>query len=443
MKTQSQIQQFLSDKREKRRLKILAEERSRRLYRAMRLNDRPLSLTQTLRVLQNHVPSSIRIKRSRSLKRKLAKITIPDTFSIVDNTEHSLNVIYQLVALSRRRPPPREIDFDHSSLTTFDLAAEVILDIVALEFRRIRQRAKGGLQFRGTLPSDSLANRFIRSMGIIRHLNQTPYFLRKEERKDLRLLRFHSYKTLLRPSEESPTERATRSLVDYFNACLLTSGVELTRHGRHRLAMYAGEVLDNAAEHGNTQDWVLVGYLDLSTPSRACEIAIVNFGKSFAETFSQLPEQHYTRQYVDPFVKLHEKRGFFRLEWAPDNLLSVVALQGQVSSKNNGPEDTRGNGTIDLIQFFQDVCSENTSDKMETAKMVIVSGRTRILFDGTHKMAKASGKSHIIAFNSKNDLNLPPDRSHVQCLNGVEFPGTVVSIKFPLPKAATRTVRTK
>ena len=55
-------------------------------------------------------------------------------------------------------------------------------------------------------------------------------------------------------------------------------------------------------------------------------------------------------------------------------------------------------------------------------------------------MASDSEDRRIIAFNSENDLAIPPDRTHVKCLKGVEFPGTIVSIRFPLPEKALQNV---
>ena len=390
---------------------------------------------QTLHILRRHLPRDIYPGKSQE-----ETITIPKTFSIVDDTENALRTIYQLVAFASRRRPPIEIFFDHSALTNFDLTAEEILDVVALDFKRLRRRAKKKLQLGGRFPADAHANRFIRAVGIIKNLRLTPFYLTHEEEEKLRILRFMSYKTLLRASEESPTERATRELVDYFNDCLAVSGIQLTDRGRHRLIEYAGEVLDNAIQHSETQDWVLVGYLDPSTPERVCEISIFNFGKSYAETFSSLPKEHFMRQYIDPFVELHRKRGFFQHNWEPDNLLSIIALQEHISSKNETPQDTRGGGTVDLIQFFQDVYSETPPQENQTVKMVIISGRTRILFDGQHSMVSDSEDRRIIAFNSENDLAIPPDRTHVKCLKGVEFPGTIVSIRFPLPEKALQNV---
>ena len=434
MKRQSPEQKFLSYKREKRRLKAIENERIRRMELAKRANRLLIYPPQTLHILQKKIPRNI----SRAGKSKSETIHIPETFSIVDDTEGALRKIYELVALSNRRRPPKDIFFDHSSLINFDLAAEEILDVVTLEFKTARRRTKGGLRLRGRLPIDPGANRFIRAVGIPQHLELIPSDLRSEEKQGLRTLRFQSYKALLRAFEESPSERAARNLVDYFNSCLTVIGRQLSEHGRHRLSLYAGEVLDNAVEHSGTQDWVLVGYLDLNTPERSCEISIFNFGKSFAETFSALPAEHFTRQYVDPFVDIHKKKGLFQHGWEPDNLLSVIALQGQVSSKNQSDQDTRGSGTIDLIQFFQDVHAETQGKGTQSAKMVIVSGRTRMLFNGKYTMAPSLDGRQIIAFNSANNLEVPPDRAYVECLKGLEFPGTIVSIRFPLPKAATR-----
>ena len=433
MKRHARAQQFLSAKREKRRLKLIAEERQQRKESYRRAAAGLLHSPATLRILQKHIP-----KRTYAGKDRKETIPIPRVFSIVDGTESALETIYKLVAISKRARPPREIFFDHSALVKFDLTAEAILDIVAIDFKRTRRLSKGGLRLSGMFPIDAAANRFIRAVGIIKNLELSEYYLRREEEQDLRILREMSYRALLRVSEESPSERAARRLVDYFNECLLVRDLELTQEGRHQLAIYAGEVLDNAVQHSGAEDWVLVGYLDLSTPEQVCEISIFNFGKSYADTFLELPSEHFMRQYVDPFVDLHRKKGFFGRGWEPDNLLTVVALQGQVSSKNETDQDTRGNGTIDLVNFFQGVHTGSQSKGMQNARMVIISGRTRILFDGTHKMDRDANGRAIIAFNSANNLEIPPVRTHVECLERVGFPGTIVSIRFPLLQGATR-----
>jgi len=64
--------------------------------------------------------------------------------------------------------------------------------------------------------------------------------------------------------------------------------------------------------------------------------------------------------------------------------------------------------------------------------MVIVSGSTYIEFDGKYEMRPNHDGVRIIAFNETNDLTEKPDPSYVRRLAGVSFPGTLISLKFPL-----------
>jgi hypothetical protein len=72
--------------------------------------------------------------------------------------------------------------------------------------------------------------------------------------------------------------------------------------------------------------------------------------------------------------------------------------------------------------------------------MAIVSGGTYILFDGTHRMRETEGKGKTIAFNKSNDLYLKPDEDYVKPLRGLHFPGTIISIRFPLSTTSTVTL---
>lgn len=434
MKRHKLTQKFLAQKREKHRLNLLSEERKflRRTtqYRAASRT----SVPKILSVLKKKLPDSFKPNKYK----KSEKISIPTTFSIIEDTESALEIIFQLVSYITRAKPPREIDFDHSALKQFDIAAEQILDVVAIESKRVRRRAKGGLSLRGTLPTDSQANRFIRAVGIIRSLDVQTHHLGREEEKNLKILRLFSEARRLRLGEESVIESAVRSLVEYVNQCLEINDQKLSDEGIRDLSTYTGELLDNASEHSGTQDWVLAGYLDPTTNDQRCEIAIINFGKSFSDTFLDLPVGHYTKQLIDPFVQLHENSGLFQKHWTKENLLTVVALQGQVSSKNTNSEDTRGNGTIDLIQFFQEMYKGIGANNHSPAKMAIVSGNTKILFDGTHKLLEDSSGRPVIAFNSDNDLNRPPDHNYVKSLKRFSFPGTIVSISFPMAENITQ-----
>ena len=436
MKKHKTTQTFLAQKREKRRLNQLFKKKKhrRRAIQHGTVFHTYTSVEKTLNILQENLPDNFRSNSSS----KSENISIPNTFSIIEDTESALKKIYELVSYTTRQKPPAEINFDHSALQHFDIAAEQILGVVAIKFRNVISRAKGELILKGTLPNDAQANRFIRAVGIIKKLDVKTHFLHRVEEKKLKILQLFSTNRQLRLAEESVTENAARRLVEYVNECLNIEGLKLSKSGTRDLSTYTGELLDNASEHSGSEDWILAGFLDPTIEERRCEIAIINFGNSLSDTFLNLPDDHYTRQFVDPFVALHESSGLFQLHWTKENLLTVVALQGQVSSKNTNSEDTRGNGTIDLIQFFQEMYEGIGAKNYPPAKMAIVSGSTKILFDGTHKLSDNASGRPVIAFNTANDLNQPPDRNYVKTLNGVSFPGTIVSISFPLAGNVTQ-----
>ncbi len=206
------------------------------------------------------------------------------------------------------------------------------------------------------------------------------------------------------------------------------------------LGAYLGEILANAEDHAGYLDWTVQGYLDNTLDVPMCEIAIFNFGRSIAESLQSVDEHGYTWKQVSPYLDMHTQRKLFGRTWREEDLLTVIALQGNVSRLNTSEQTTRGQGTVELIDFFQrinDVCNGDTG----SARMAIVSGSTYILFDGTYRMeVQEEGAGKVIAFNSDNDLYQRPDPKFVKNLGDQRFPGTIISIKFPLSLAESSLV---
>lgn len=66
--------------------------------------------------------------------------------------------------------------------------------------------------------------------------------------------------------------------------------------------------------------------------------------------------------------------------------------------------------------------------------MCLVSGNTQILFDGTYwprEMDVDGERATVMAFNTVNDLRVPPDHRFVRKLEKF-FPGTVLSLRLYL-----------
>ncbi len=360
-------------------------------------------------------------------------VSIPPSFSLIKNPNPSLQAIFRLAVVSAERKL-RLVMFDHSQVTDIDLAAESILDFIALEISsESNSRKRRTMLFQGVLPTEPRLQRFFQSIGILKNLKISGSSLSE---KDLNKLHFfiqlrkrctHVYST----SRVSNKEKITKQLVDYVDGCVLANNFQLSNSGKEKLTQYTGEILDNIEEHAESVRWNVVGYLDNADKKRLCEIVIFNFGSTIAETFFELPMESWARSQVVPYVKEHSRRSFFGTNWTEENLYTLAALQGSISSKNKSSSDARGQGTVELISFFQRLHKQcNYAGETE---MAILSGKTHVYFDGKYQMKKDQNGRFVIAFNKDNDLRFPPDEKYVTNLNCF-FPGTAICIRFPMAK---------
>lgn len=361
------------------------------------------------------------------------RFTLPPTFSIIDDPVRTLAAVRELASQMRAKRLG-SLFLDFGKVTQYDLGANALLDVLVDELSTQAKQTGRIIRWQGKYPADPAHMRFIRSMGVIKRLKIAHEYPSKEDEVRLRVFdaRCKHYIRALRPREADKNARVTAAFADHIDTCLLTIGRKLTETAKLRLCLYVGEIIDNAEEHSRMFDWAIQGYLDTQLDVPMCEVVIFNFGRTIAETFDALPSKSYARLHVQKYIDLHQRAGMFRRGWRREDLYTLVALQGCVSTKNNSPSDTRGNGTVDLITFFEQMHSECRALQSPGAKMVILSGSTYALFDGTFHMAPNAEGNRIIAFNAVNDLRMRPDERFVRHLSGVNFPGTLISLKFPL-----------
>ena len=158
---------------------------------------------------------------------------------------------------------------------------------------------------------------------------------------------------------------------------------------------------------------------------------LFNRGNTIFESLSAEKSSETVKERASALTKQHTKRGWFtKPKWNEEALWTLYALQGGVSRLRD-VAPTRGNGTIEMIKVFSTLGGKDQ-------RMCIVSGGAYILFDGTYRIGPTQSAptetQSVIAFNSKNDLNLPPDEKYVYNLP-FRFPGTLVSIRFSLEKS--------
>lgn len=395
----------------------------------------PLSLWGGLRTAPRH--------------RETAYLKIPEKFSFITNPDEAIATIDQMAG-SLRDGRVGMLFFDHSECQLLDLCASAVMDTLFLTRKARVERGARKINAGGTYSTkNDDVNVLLVTNGIIRNLNVArPRNISPEMKERLRIFPLKpGYRTP--PEQSSDVERTATGLVEFFNSCLAMEGFRLKEDKASNLMDLIAEVVNNAEEHSGDDHfgprWYAIGYHKRSeVPGKGgeCHIVLFNFGLSIFQSL-KLPEtSEMVKEEISRLADAHRKKGFFdRLIeisqgvflmrgrfWQEDALWSLYALQEGVSRFRHSPGgEDRGNGTVRLIEFFKKLASEDP-------KMVILSGRTWILFDGKHDLKtiiRSGEQRKVIAFNDENDLSLPPDPNYVRTLNG-DFPGTLVSLKFKL-----------
>jgi hypothetical protein len=370
------------------------------------------------------------------------RIPIPEIFSFIENPDQTLQTLYNLRA-AIEDPRATHLFFDHSQCKTLDLCASVVTDVMVLRGRT--QRRMRGVAFGagGTFSSVPEVNVLLKASGILKHLGVSAAALPKDVQDRIRLCPLHDGRPSP-PDKTTESELAATKLTRFFDNCLSTEKYALKEEWKAKLISLITEVLDNCEQHANRdQHWYTIGHFNHleNQDGGDCHIVILNFGDSIFESLNRKDTPTLLKDRIGELASKHHSRGFFNFrksKWQEEALWTLYALQEGVSRFTGTPEGVdRGNGTVRMIQFFTDLAGEDP-------KMVLVSGRTYILFDGKYKLRDKllpTGETRkIIAFNPENDLEQPPDGNYVASIP-FKFPGTLVSLRFILHKGYLKKVR--
>lgn len=364
-------------------------------------------------------------------------VQIPDTFSMFDAPERALEIVSRLAKTHKDRSIS-DVCVAFSQVKSQDLGAHALLDKLVDEMVMQATFQRTRIAWKGDFPQDVAQARFVKAMGIIRQLRISHKYLNLKDAQKITIFernRRH-YRVAVNPREKDEKSNAVERFADYVNNCLNKEKKQLTPSARHELCAYVSEVIDNAEQHAGLGDWTIKGYLDTATDNPQCEIVIFNFGKTIAQTLDELPKDGYTWNQIKTYLELHQRSGWFGAQWRMEDLLTVLALQPAVSCKNRSTDTTRGNGTTELIGFFQQMSEERGVEYGPHTRMYIISGTTRIVFDGRYRLQGSPSGRPVLAFNAENDLSRPPDKSCVMPLKSSMFPGTMIGLKFPILPAS-------
>lgn len=440
MEQRKELDRFLTEKRERKQEKVNRRNSKARQWRSVRKQEGEKHFGKESKIISMLAKC---YSGQVNKQRETVRLSIPSTFSIIEKPEVVVATIGQF-AKTIREHRPRRIILNQENLTTYDLAANGLLDVVAVELEKETKKCRSKTKWQGNFPKDVHVKRFIKALGITKHLGLEDRYPVDDAVQTYSVFdrRNRHYYGGIKPERADFKSKVVGEFANHINDCLGSHGRQLTREALAKLCDYTGEIIDNAEEHAGMYDWTIQGYLDNNCEIPFCEIAIFNFGDTIAETLHKLPRDCYTWKQISPYLQQHRKKRLFGPNWSELDLLTVIALQGGVSSKNKSDKETRGNGTIDLIEFFQMVYRECTVENTNnaSAKMAILSGGTYILFDGTHRLIEQQIEGRVVkrvTFNSENDLSVLPDSKYVKGLKGIHFPGTIISVRFPLGEGST------
>lgn len=419
--------------RRRQRLLRLAKERERR--RLQRLWQKRSGAS---RVGKTAKPLDVWPQRSSFLRQShRADILVPKIFSFIDNAAETTETLDQLRDAGNDKFV-RQIHIDHTRCEKLDLCASVVMDVLILRAQGQRRKAHG-LLLSGTLSGRPDVDTMVRASGILKQIGHPASTLVDQEKVIVCDLFQGSPGD---PRRSTRAEIAATRLTEYFDRCLCQENYTLNSQGKNYISSLISEVIANAEEHsyrGRGKLWYTIAHYNRLPDEGGgeCHIVLFNFGESIYESFLREETSETLREEIGALTERHRKRGFLGMgvaKWNEETLWTLYAPQEGVSRLRGTPGgEDRGNGTIEMIQFFSSLATESRA-------MVLVSGSAYILFDGTYNLRSepvGDETRKIIAFNADNSLELPPDGQFVRSLP-LAFPGTLVSMRFVLKEAHLR-----
>jgi len=425
-------------KRFQRELKVKAAKRQRVARQQRRFGKVPIAISSIVRRISSQEP--------RHKYRKYETFKLPRTFSFLEDPEKALSTIHEITsALTNRRCRSIELNYQHCR--RYSLGSEALLGVLGRVIKHQKRTNGRTVTINGVYPSEPNHTEIVRDVGIVKEIDAD------KEHRDLADTKqqfiFMKEKTSTAKGSayaRDDKNQTSENFVKYINDCLAESiSKKLTEKACRTLKSCVSELLDNAERHAMDKQqgkWYVRAHVNFSHEHPSCEIVIFNFGKTIAATYDGLSAEHFSySQQVKPYVDRHlGVRGLTR-----EALITVASLQGRVSCKNNDERRTCGTGTVELLNFFQelhdDICSSGLTKNNELRPlMALMSGNTWIKFDGTYRLSftndVADDRSLEEAVYPLNDtpgkLADPPDTEFVKSLDTGFFPGVMINIRFPL-----------
>jgi hypothetical protein len=359
---------------------------------------------------------------------------IPKTFSLIDDYEESFNFLKNLFSTLWSGKVAKVI-LDFGKCERIDVDASICMDIIladVIDFIK-RSRVHGNGKVRPTAILAKNANRenirkVLFSIGAYRNLVGLQIKFSDVEALPVRINNKHD------PHVWQNSEIHLTEIVEYIKRCLSRLKRELTPEAESEFYKVIGEVMSNAEEHGTMPHRYAIGFFQETHKEDdhfgIFNFSIFNFGDTIYQTFKS-PNCKNPKAVMEmaALSEDYTKKGWFRsADFEEETLWTLYAMQEGVTSK----EKKRGNGSIQYIENFFKL--KGNMEKEESSKLVVHSGYSRILFDGSYRIVKKQRRGEMrsykmITFNDSGDIEDKPDKKFVTFVPHY-FPGTLISARI-------------
>ena len=359
---------------------------------------------------------------------------VPEVFSLTQNPNESFLFLKRLF-VAFYKDLCKTIVLDYKYCETLDIDAQMCLDIMLSEFLdyyHTCQKRKIKTRFRKFEPqnfSKTAVVKILFSIASFANIGRTlvavpgivPFHLIQGDNFDSRA--------------GAEREKEVTRMVDYIVERCAEMNHTLSWQDLNRLSKVLGEILGNAGEHSQRRYRYAVGYFEKKRVGEVehgiFNFAILSFGRTIYETF-KLREQegwHVISLMKELSHKYTRRMLFFPGKFEEETLWTLYALQEGVTSVQG---KKRGNGSINFIESFFSLKGDMANDHLSS--LTIMSGNTRIVFDGEYQIVeKSRGPGEepfkMMTFNESESIEDKPDEKYVTFADNF-FPGTLITAKI-------------
>ena len=361
------------------------------------------------------------------------RLYVPKCFSLLENYEESFDFLKHLfLVLYEERAENVVLDYVHCN--RIDVDASICMDLMLAEYShylnactRLGHRVKPYTVRPENFNKPDIV-KVLFSIGA--YANLRGFKIKYDDIEELSVL-VGSHDDPLRYEK---CEVHTTNIVEYIKRCLARLNRELNWEAEDSLYKVLGEIMANAEEHSSMPQRFAIGFFQ-ETHNQDEHFGIVNFsifnlGDTIYDKFKSpdCPNLNVKTRMTELSSKYTNRGWFKKAKFEEETLWTLYALQDGVTSMPK----KRGNGSIQYIENFFKLKGDMVHDNI--SKLVIISGNTRIMFDGKYEILE---KEHLnekrkyksITFNNTGNIGDQPDDNFVTFAPNF-FPGTIISARI-------------